>query len=155
MAQKFTSEEVEALQNIKIGKWDIISEYHRIDWLKKGSSEEEAKIHGIVIAIQGYKARMGKERQPYTFETKGKEKGVSITHRNKEKFVTTEDFDKIIKKMGEKYYKTVFSPAIQNLYKQGYSYDEVKKALQIPSTIGAKVSLDKFLPFLLTEDLKE
>jgi N-glycosylase/DNA lyase len=148
MAQKFTSEEIEALESIKIGKWDIISEYNRIDWLKKGSNEEEAKIHGIVIAIIGYKARTGKEKQPYTFETKGKEKGVSITHRNQEKFVTSAEFDKIIKKMGEKYYKTVFSPAIENLYNQGYSYEEVKKAVQIPSTIGAKISLDKFLPLL-------
>ena len=148
MAQKFTPEEIEALESIKIGKWDIISEYNRIDWLKKGSNEEEAKIHGIVIAIIGYKARTGKEKQPYTYETKRKEKGVSITHRNKEKFVTPAEFDKIIKKIGEDNYKRVFSPAIENLYNQGYSYDEVKKAVQIPSTIGAKVSLDKFLPFL-------
>ena len=155
MAQKFPPEEIETLQNIKIGKWDIISEYNRIDWLKKGSTEEEAKIHGIVIAIIGYKARTGKEKPAYKFEVKGKEKGVAVTHRNQEKFVTTAEFDKLMKKMGEKYYKAVFSPAIENLYDQGYSYDEVKKAVQIPSTIGAKVSLDKFLPFLPTEDLNE
>jgi len=155
MAEIFTSEELEELGSIKIGKWDIISEYNRIDWLRKGNTEDEAKIHGIVIAIIGYKARTGKEKQPYKFETKGKEKGVSITHRNKEKFVTAEEFDKIVKKMGEKYYRTVFSPAIENLYNQGYSYDEVKKAVQIPSTIGAKVSLDKFLSFLPKEALNE
>ena len=148
MAETYTPEELEELGSIKIGKWDIISEYNRIDWLKKGNNEEEAKIHGIVIAIIGYKARTGKEKQPYKFETKGDEKGVSVTHRNKEKFVTTQEFDKIIKKMGEKYYNTVFSPAIENLYNQGYSYDDIKKAVQIPSTIGAKVTLDKFLPFL-------
>jgi len=148
MAEALSSEELEELKNIKIGKWDIISEYNRIDWVKKGNSEEEAKIHGIVIAIIGYKARTGKERQPYKFETKGKEKGVSVTHRNKEKFVTAQEFDKIVKKMGENYYSKVFSPAIEHLYEQGYSYDDVKKAVQIPSTIGAKVTLDKFLPFL-------
>ncbi|HUX98180.1 MAG TPA: hypothetical protein VMV49_01380 [Candidatus Deferrimicrobium sp.] len=143
-----TSIELADLQSISIGKWDIISEYHHIDWLKKGHTEEEAKIHGIVIAIIGYRARLGKETQSYNLEKKGTEKGVSITHRNKEKWITSQEFDKIIKKMGEQYYKKVFSPAIENLYNQGYSYDEVKKAVQIPSKIGAKVTLDKFLPFL-------
>ncbi|MFX0036954.1 MAG: hypothetical protein ACFE9I_15090 [Candidatus Hermodarchaeota archaeon] len=142
------SKELEEIKSINIGKWDIISEYHRIDWLKAGHNEEEAKIHGIVIAIVGYQARLGKEPQKYKLEQKGKEKGVSITHRKQEKWITTKEFDKIIKKVGEKYYESVFSPAIENLYNKGYSYDDVKKAVEIPSKIGAKITLDKFLPFL-------
>jgi N-glycosylase/DNA lyase len=148
MGEKLSPAELTAIQSISIGKWDIISEFHRIDWLKKGHTEEEAKIHGIVIAIIGYRARLGKETHSYNLEKKGKEKGVSIIHRNKEKWITSQEFDKIIKKMGETYYKKVFSPAIENLYNQGYSYDEVKKAIQIPSKIGAKVPLEKLLPFL-------
>lgn len=144
----FNSKELEELKSIKIGKWDIISEYHRIDWLKAGYNEEEAKIHGIVIAIVGYQARLGKETQKYKLEQKGKEKGVSIVHRKQEKWITTKEFDKIIKKIGDKYYKEVFSPAIENLYNKGYSYDEVKKAVDIPSKIGAKITLDKFIPYL-------
>ncbi|MFX1590965.1 MAG: hypothetical protein ACFFC1_22750 [Promethearchaeota archaeon] len=148
MSKSFNSKELEEIKSIKIGKWDIISEYHRIDWLKAGHSEEEAKIHGIVIAVVGYQARLGKEPQKYKLEQKGKEKGVSITHRKKEKWITTADFDKIVNKMSDIYYQKVFSPAIENLYNQGYSYDEVKKAVDIPSKIGAKVSLDKFIPYL-------
>ncbi|MFW9938540.1 MAG: hypothetical protein ACFFD5_12895 [Candidatus Thorarchaeota archaeon] len=148
MLKSFNSKELEEIQSIKIGKWDIISEYHRIDWLKAGHSEEEAKIHGIVIAVVGYQARLGKEPQKYKLEQKGKEKGVSVTHRKKEKWITTADFDKIVNKIGNKYYQKVFSPAIENLYNQGYSYDEVKKAVDIPSKIGAKISLDKFIPYL-------
>ncbi|MFX1498540.1 MAG: hypothetical protein ACFFBH_13515 [Promethearchaeota archaeon] len=143
-----SSKELEEIKKIKIGKWDIISEYSRIDWLKKGHSEEEAKIHGIVIAVVGYQARLGKQVQKYQIEEKGKEKGVSLTHRKEEKWITTKDFDKIINKIGEKYYKTIFSPALENLYNEGYSYDEVKKKIDIPSKIGAKISLDKFIPFL-------
>lgn len=148
MESKFNEEELEEIKTINIGKWDIISEYHRIDWLEQGYIEEEAKIHGIVIAIVGYQARLGKQVQKYKLKQKGKEKGVSITHRKKEKWITTKEYDKIIKKIGEKYYKKVFSPAIENMYNQGYSYNEVKKAVEIPSKIGAKVTLDKFLPFL-------
>jgi len=148
MELKFSEKEINEIKSIQIGKWDIISEYHRIEWLKKGYSEEEAKIHGIVIALVGYQARLGKKAQKYQVEQKGKEKGVTIMHRKKEKWVTTKDFDKIIKKIGEKYYKEVFFPAIQNLFDQGYSYDDVKKAVNIPSKIGAKVTLDKFIPFL-------
>ncbi len=91
---------------------------------------------------------MGKTPQPYKLEVKGTEKGVSITHREKEKWVTPKEFDKIIKKIGKKYYQEIFSTAIENLYDQGYSYEDVKKAVTIPSKIGAKVSLSKFLPFI-------
>ncbi|MFX0144540.1 MAG: hypothetical protein ACFE9C_10720 [Candidatus Hodarchaeota archaeon] len=144
----FNSKELEEIKTIKIGKWDIISEYHRIDWLKAGYNEEEAKIHAIVIAIVGYQARLGKETQKYKLEQKGNEKGVSITHRKQEKWITTKEFDKIVKKIGDKYYKMVFSPALENLYNKGYSYNDVKKAVEIPSTIGAKITLDKFLPYI-------
>ena len=148
MELKYSVKELNEIKSIQIGKWDIISEFHRIEWLNKGHNEEEAKIHGIVIAIVGYQARLGKKAQKYQVEQKGKEKGVSLTHRNKEKWVTTKDFDKIIKKIGEKYYKEIFSPAVQTLYDQGYTYDDVKKAVNIPSKIGAKITLDKFIPFL-------
>ena len=144
----FTLEELDKIKSIKIGKWDIISEYSRIDWLSKGHNEEEAKIHGIVIAIVGYQARLGRQAQKYTLEQKGKEKGVSIIHRKKDRWITTKEFDKIIDKIGNKYYNTVFSRAIENLYNKGYSYDNIKKAVEIPSKIGAKITLDKFLPYL-------
>lgn len=148
LSKAFNSKELEEIKSIKIGKWDIISEYHRIDWLKAGHNEEEAKIHGIVIAIVGYQARLGKEIQKYKLEQKGNEKGVSITHRKKEKWITPKEFDKIIDKIGDKYYKKIFSPAIENLYNEGHSYNDVKKVVGIPSTIGAKITLDKFLPYL-------
>ncbi len=146
--ERFTKKELEEIKNIQVGKWDIISEFHRIEWLKKGYSEEESKIHGIVIAVVGYQARLGKEARTYQLEQKGKEKGVSLTHREKEKWITTKDFDKIINKIGEKYYNSIFSPAIENLYNKGYSYNEVKQAVEIPPKIGAKISLEKFLNFL-------
>ena len=148
MELKYSVKELNEIKSIQIGKWDIISEFHRIEWLNKGHNEEESKIHGIVIAIVGYQARLGKKTQNYQVEQKGKEKGVSLIHRKKEKWVTTKDFDKIIKKIGEKYYKEIFSPAVQTLYDQGYTYDDVKKAVNIPSKIGAKITLDKFIPFL-------
>ena len=147
-SKSFNSKELEEIKSIKVGKWDIISEYHRIDWLKSGHSEEEAKIHGIVIAVVGYQARLGKQTQKYKFEQKDGKKGVSIVHREKEKWITTDEFDKFIDKIGDKYYKKVFSPAIENLYNEGKSYDEVKKAVGIPSKIGAKITLDQFLPYL-------
>jgi hypothetical protein len=147
-SRDFKPKELEEIKTIKIGKWDIISEYHRIEWLKSGHSEEEAKIHGIVIAIVGYQARLGKPAQKYKLEKKGQERGVSITHRKQEKWITPKEFDKLINKIGDKYYEKVFSPAIENLFNKGYSYDDVKKAVGIPSKIGAKVTLDNFLPYL-------
>ena len=145
---EFTEQELEEIKSIKIGKWDIISEYHRIDWLKKGHNEEEAKIHGIVIAIVGYRARTKKEKPFYEIKSKKGEKGATIRARNKEKWITSKEFDKIIKKMGENYYKKIFSPAIKNLYEKGYTYSEVKKLVGIPPNIGAKITLDMFIQFL-------
>ncbi|MFX1411708.1 MAG: hypothetical protein ACFFA6_15260 [Promethearchaeota archaeon] len=143
-----TKEELDKVKSIKIGKWDIISEYSRIDWLSKGHNEVEAKIHGIVIAIVGYQARLGRQAQKYKLQKKGKEQGVSIIHRKEERWITTKEFDKIIDKIGKKYYDIVFSQAINNLYNKGYSYDDIKKAVDIPSKIGAKITLDKFLPYI-------
>jgi len=34
------------------------------------------------------------------------------------------------------------------LYEKGYSYEDVKKAVEIPPKIGAKIPLSKFLKFL-------
>ena len=144
----FTPEEKKEIESISIGKWDIISEYHRLDWIKKGYGEEEAKIHGTVIAIVGYKARMGVSSQSLPLESKAGEQGVSVTHRKKEKWITSKEFDRIVEKIGDKYYRSVFSPAIEALYDRGCSYADVKKAVDIPPTIGAKVTLDRFLPFL-------
>ncbi|MFX1512458.1 MAG: hypothetical protein ACFFCQ_07725 [Promethearchaeota archaeon] len=144
----FTPEELDELKTIKVGKWDIISEYSRINWLNKGHNEEEAKIHGIVVAISGYRTRTGGSPASYKFVKRDGVTGTQVTHRKKEKWITSADFDKIIHKMGKKYYQQVFSPAIQALYDQGYSYAKVKKAIDIPSTIGAKVTLDKFVQFL-------
>jgi len=147
--QKFSKNELEEIKKIKIGKWDIISEYHRIDWIKKGHSVDEAKIHGIVIAIVGYQSKIGKMKEKYDLTEKNGENGISITHRNKEKWISSKEFDKIIKKIGKKYYDLIFSPAIQNFYNLGLSYEAVKKKVEIPSQIGAKITLDKFIPYVI------
>ena len=145
---KFSEEELDEIKTKKMGKWDIISEYHRIQWQQKGFDEEESKIHGILIAIIGYQARTGTTPRFFDVETKDGEKGKTVNQRGKEKWITSKEFDKIIDKMGEKYYNEVFSPVIENLYNKGYSYNKVKDIVEIPSKIGAKVTLDKFLKFL-------
>jgi hypothetical protein len=145
---QFSEAELEKIKTIKIGKWDIISEYHRIDWEDRGYEEVESKIHGILIAIIGYQKRTGQTPHFFDVEERDGEKGKSVKQRGEEKWITSKEFDKIIKKIGPQYYKGIFSPAIKNLYKQGFSYTEVKKKVNIPSKIGAKVSLYEFIPFL-------
>ncbi|NHJ21386.1 MAG: hypothetical protein EAX91_10605 [Candidatus Lokiarchaeota archaeon] len=147
---EFSDAELEKIKRVKVGKWDIISEYHRIDWEEKGHDEEESKIHGTLIAILGYQKRTGHSPQIYEVEEHNGEKGKTVKQRGEEKWITSKEFDKIIKKIGNEFYRKIFSPAIKNLYDKGYSYDEVKKAVNIPSKIGAKVTLDNFIPFLNT-----
>ena len=144
----FTDEELEKIKKIKIGKWDIISEYHRVDWEEKGHGEEESKIHGTLIAILGYQKRTGQSPHFFDVEERDGEKGKTVKKRGEEKWITSKEFDKIINKIGEDFYNDIFSPAIKNLYDKSYTYNEVKKAVNIPSKIGAKVTLDNFIPFL-------
>jgi len=146
--REFTEEELEKIKQIKIGKWDIISEYHRIDWAEKGHNEVESKIHGILIAILGYQKRTGQSPHFFDVEIRNGEKGKSVKQRGEEKWITSKEFDKIVSKIGEDFYHEIFSPAIKNLYNKGYSYDDVKKAVNIPSKIGAKITLNKFIPLL-------
>ena len=146
---KFSKLELEEIKQIKVGKWDIISEYHRIDWEEKGHNTGESKIHGTLIAILGYQKRTGQTPHFFDVEERDGEKGKTVKQHGKEKWITSKEFDKIIDKIGTKFYSNIFSPAIKNLYKNGYSYNEVKKAVDSPSKIGAKVTLDKFIPHLI------
>ena len=146
--REFTEEDLEKVKQIKVGKWDIISEYHRIDWEEKGYNEEESKIHGTLIAILGYQKRTGQSPHFFDVEERNGEKGKTVKQRGSEKWITSKEFDKIVNKIGNEFYSKVFSPAIKNLYKAGYTYSEVKKKVNIPSKIGAKVTLDNFIPFL-------
>ena len=145
---EFSDAELEKIKRVKIGKWDIISEYHRIDWEEKGHDEEESKIHGTLIAILGYQKRTGHSPHIYEVEERNGEKGKTVKQRGEEKWITSKEFDKIIDKMGNEFYHKIFSPAIKNLYKKGYSYAEVKEKVNISSKIGAKISLEEFIPYL-------
>jgi hypothetical protein len=144
----FSEEELNDIKKIKIGKWDIIAEYHRIDWEEKGYNEEESKIHGILIAILGYQKRTGQTPHFFDVEERDGEKGKTVKQRGQEKWITSKEFNKIIDKIGKEFYESVFSPAIKNLYMKGCSYIEVKKEVNIPPKIGAKVTLDNFISFL-------
>jgi hypothetical protein len=146
--KEFSESELERIKRVKVGKWDIISEYHRIDWEEKGHNNEDSKIHGTLIAILGYQKRTGQSPHFFDVEERDGEKGKTVKQRGEEKWITSKEFDKIIKKIGDDNYREVFSPAIKSLYRKGFSYNEVKKAVNIPSKIGAKVTLDNFIPYL-------
>ena len=146
--KEFSEAELKEIKKIKIGKWDIISEYHRIDWEEKGHDVEESKIHGTLIAILGYQKRTGKSPHFFDVEERNGEKGKTVKQRGDEKWITSKEFDKIINKIGKEFYIKIFAPAIKKLYKEGYSYTEVKKKVNIPSKIGAKVTLNEFIPYI-------
>lgn len=139
---KLNKNDLEKIKTIQIGKWDMISEYTRIEQREKGLSENEAKIRAIAVAIVGYQHRLGIRKK--ILEERKKEKGLKV----KNKWITTNDFDKIINKMGVKYYKQIFSKVMQKMYKRGFSYEQTKQAVNMPIFIGAKVSLESFLPYL-------
>ena len=137
---------MKALSTIKIGKFDIFATYIYAKDLLEGKPEKDAKEHGYVIAVIGAQARMG------NFMSKNKVSAANpmaamkaAASAKKKKEISYKDFDKLIQKMGEDFFKKVFYPVIKSLVEEGYTYDQVKVAVDIPKTWGAKKAGDEFV----------
>lgn len=132
------------MHEITITKWQIISEYYRIVAKSEGKSNNDAKIHGMVMAICGWKSRNGSKGG--SGMKKVGEKVCVTDKKAKEHWITPDMFDKdVTNKLGRFY--PFFSSAIENMINKGYSYEEVKDAVEMPRTIGARVPLDNFKTF--------
>ncbi len=122
--------------DVSIGKFDILATYAYAKALLGGLPEPEAKERGIVAAIMGAKARLGHGGDH------GAEK--EAAEKKKTKTVTAESFDRqVADKMGP-FFGDVFLPALKRLAEAGLSYEDVKRAVKIPGTWGAKITGEQF-----------
>jgi hypothetical protein len=68
----------------------------------------------------------------------------TAAEKKKKTTITAELFDRqVADKMG-RFFEDVFLPTMKKLIEAGLSYDEVKRAVKIPSTWGAKISGEQF-----------
>ena len=128
------------LDDVTIGKFDILATYAYARALLDGMTDDEAKQRGMVAAIMGAQARLGIRKEHHEEFQAQKE----AAEKKKKTTITAESFDKqVADKMGS-FFDDVFLPSLKNLVEAGLSYDEVKRLVKIPSTWGAKISGEQF-----------
>jgi hypothetical protein len=95
----------------------------------------------MVAAIMGAQARLGIRHEH-------KEEFQSLkeaAEKKKKTTITAESFDRQVRhKIGDAFFDQVFRPVIEQFVEAGLSYEEVKRIVAIPSTLGAKISGEQF-----------
>ena len=123
-----------------IGKFDILATYTYAHALLNGLNDDEAKQRGMVAAIMGAQARLGVPKEHHDEFQAHKE----AAEKKKKTTITAESFDKqVAHKMGD-FFDNEFLPIMKKLVETGLSYDEVKRAVKIPTTWGAKITGEEF-----------
>ncbi len=127
-------------EDVSIGKFDTLSTYTYAQALLDGMADDEAKQRGMVAAIMGVQARLGVRRDHHEeFQTQKE-----AAERKRKTTITAESFDKqVADRMGE-FFDDLFLPTLKKLIEAGLSYDEVKRAVTIPTTWGAKIGDEQF-----------
>ncbi len=126
--------------DVSIGKFDILATYALAKALAEGYREEDAKQRGMVAAIMGAQARLGIRKEHHEDFQSLKD----AAEKKKKTTITAEAFDRqVASKMGD-FFSSTFLPAIKKFVDADVSYDEVKRAVGIPSTWGAKISGEQF-----------
>jgi hypothetical protein len=132
-----TKEEDEAL---RIGKFDILAGYIYVKERLAGQSEDEAKQRGMVVAILGARSRLGQR----THREEDAQKLKESAEKKKKTTITPDLFDKQVREKLGGFFDRVFLPALEAFVEAGLSYDEVKRALRISPSWGAKISGEQF-----------
>jgi hypothetical protein len=129
----------QAEDDVAIGKFDILATYTYARGLLEGLPDDEAKQRGIVAAIMGAQLRLGVRRQHVDHQALKE-----AAEKKKKTTITAATFDhQVADKLGA-FFARVFLPAMEKLVAAGLSYNEVKRAVAIPSTWGAKISGAQF-----------
>jgi|SRR5687767_4805886 len=127
-----------------IRRFDVFAEFNRLEALEKGMSEEEAAGYGLWVAkvvASGGGRRTVSMKPPKEKEGKGKDekdaedkeaepKGPRFRTLGDEE-QTDELFDReIVRRMGEEFYREVFRPAMEDAYRQGRGYTEIRDTIR-------------------------
>jgi hypothetical protein len=130
-----------AVGDVSIGKFDILATYAYARARHEGLSDDEARERGMVAAIMGARARLGYARSAGEGDS-GKQKDTA--ERKAKTTITPRLFeDRVARKMGT-FFDEVFLPSMKDFVEAGLSYDEVKRAVRIPATWGAKIGGREF-----------
>jgi hypothetical protein len=126
--------------DVSLGKFDILATYTYAQALRDGLAEDDAKQRGMVAAIMGAHARLGRRhRHEDDFQARKE-----AAEQKKRTTITAESFDHQVRdKLGE-FFEKVFLPTMKQLVQADLSYEEVKQVVDIPARWGAKISGEQF-----------
>jgi hypothetical protein len=129
-----------------IRRFDVFAEFNRLEALEKGMSDEEAAGYGLwvakVVASGGGRRALSKrppkggeqaddeEKESDGDEKEAEKRGPRFRTLGDEE-QTDELFDReVVRRMGEGFYRDVFRPAIEEAYRQGRGYTEIRDTIR-------------------------
>ena len=119
-----------------IHRFDVFAKYQRIKGLKEKMLPDEAKGYGIwlakVVAARKFNRTRAKENKETDGPKEEQETLVDNKWRSLDGKPQTDDlFNKeIIQRMGDDFYKNVFSPAIEKAFESGKDYTEFRDTIR-------------------------
>lgn len=128
-----------SLDDVSIGKFDILATYTYAQAILDGLDDEEARQRGMVAAVMGAQARLGIRKEQHDFQTQKE-----AAEKKRKSTITAVSFDKQVSDKMGKFFDEVFLPTLKKLVERGLSYDEVKRLVKIPTTWGAKITGTQF-----------
>lgn len=123
-----------------IRRFDVFAEFNRLKALKEGLPEDEAKGYGLWIAKVVASRRYGVSPPPRASEGANKARGAepAAPAEEHERFrslgdepQTDELFDReIVDRMGERFYREVFAPTVEEHFERGEKYESIRDAVR-------------------------
>jgi hypothetical protein len=120
-----------------IRRFDVFAEYNRLEALRDGRPEDEAKGHGLWVA-KVVASRRGRPSLAPTAPRPSDGNPPSAPAADHEKFKslsgevqTDKLFDReVVERMGREFYRDVFAPAIGQAFEEGRPYQSIRDAIR-------------------------
>lgn len=130
-----------SLEDTSMSKFNILATYTYASGLLDGLDDDQARERGMVAAIMGARARLGRRGGTHHDDYKADKQAAEEKKKTR---ITAESFDRqVADKLGD-FFDDVFLPTMKRLVEAGLSYDEVKRLVKIPGTWGAKITGEQF-----------
>ena len=119
-----------------IRRFDVFAEYNKLEAMKDGRLEDEAKGYGLWVAKVVASRRGRPSLAPSAPRGTPSEGHPSEQRRGKWHDLSGEPqtdklFDReVVDRMGERFYREVFAPAIKDAFEHGRSYEGIRDAIR-------------------------
>lgn len=124
--------EIKPLKPIR--RFDVFAEYNRLEALRDGLPEDEAKGHGLWIAKVVASKKLSRKRhepKPAEIERRGKP-AQGKWHSLDGEEQTDARFDReIVQRMGEEFYRRVFAPTLEACFQAGRRYQAIRDSIRV------------------------